>query len=505
MQTLRNRAHLCSAYMNRHEPNGFSTQVVPSSASLMEASIKALCETGQVDRALDALLPLSEPSDHIYKALLKACNKLKSLRHVQYVHYHITKHMVSSPNGSLGNYLVMTLAKCGAFEDAYDVFKGLSEHNAVTWTLILSSYIDIGRVRDAIGIYECMREEGIMPDASTFVSLLKACGGLSNLEAGEKLHLDAERMNYISNVYVNTTLISMYGKCKSMTLAENVFSGLIERNIVTWNAMLTVYVEQEQAERALQLYRQLHEEGNTPNERTIMTSIQACALLGEKLEKGVNHGYVSTKSISLHIGRALHSEAWKKGFVSHVFVSNTLLSMYGKCGSVNEAEFVFNSLSDCDFISWNAMLSMFIEDREARKALQLHKKLREENVTPNTLTLTMALQACSILAQKKETFGLDRISSKMVSWKIDKGLHHDIRENGQNVDVFVGSTLMNMYGKCGTIVEAENVFIGLNHIDIVSLNAMLSAYVNQGEGERALALFTDMRKEQLVMDMTTIL
>ena len=117
----------------------------------------------------------------------------------------------------------------------------------------------------------------------------------------------------------------------------------------------------------------------------------------------------------------------------------------------------------------------------------------------------MALQACGILAEKKETFGLDQISSKMVSWKIGKGLHHDIRENGQNVDVFVGSTLMNMYGKCGTIVEAENVFTGLNHIDIVSLNAMLSAYVNQGEGERTLALFADMQKEQLVMDMTTIL
>mgnify|MGYP006872738262 CR=1 FL=1 len=72
--------------MNRHEPNGFSTQVVPSSASLMEASIKALCETGQVDRALDALLPLSEPLDHIYMALLKACNKLKYLLRV---HIHV--------------------------------------------------------------------------------------------------------------------------------------------------------------------------------------------------------------------------------------------------------------------------------------------------------------------------------------------------------------------------------------------------------------------------------
>ena len=109
------------------------------------------------------------------------------------------------------------------------------------------------------------------------------------------------------------------------------------------------------------------------------------------------------------------------------------------------------------------------------------------------------------IAEKKEKFGLDGISSKMVSWKIGKGLHHDIRENGQNVDVFVGSALVNMYGKCGPIAEAENVFIGLNHIDIVSFNAMLSAYVDQGEGERALALFTDTQKEQLGMDMTTIL
>lgn len=84
------------------------------------------------------------------------------------------------------------------------------------------------------------------------------------------------------------------------------FDRLSKHNVVSWNAMLTAYVEQGDGEKALLLYEKLEEEGTEPNKRTFMILIQGCSLLAEK-EETVSNGGILTKLKALEAGRGLHN------------------------------------------------------------------------------------------------------------------------------------------------------------------------------------------------------
>eukprot|EP00250_Pteridium_aquilinum_P017094 c23452_g1_i2 orf=146-1054(+) len=230
---------------------------------LLDNQILTLCQNGLLDQALHVLSlkdPSSSPPSHqTYMSLLKACNKKKSLLHAKLIHAHLAQHNISL-TGSLGDYLVVTLAKCGGLKDAHLLHHSLPYRTVYSWTAIISAYIDCSEGREALNMYHCMRKDGVEPDKFTFVSLFKACGSIPDLIEGRKLHEDAHRNGSDMDLFVGASLVTMYGKCGSIVEAENAFCGLPSRDIVCWSAMLSAYAEQGQGEKALLVYRQMQEE-----------------------------------------------------------------------------------------------------------------------------------------------------------------------------------------------------------------------------------------------------
>ena len=143
-----------------------------------EALVRSLCKTGQLERAMPILLSPafldSAPSLDTYVCILKACMHKKSLPHAKEVYEHVMccKHI--GLEGFLGDYMVVTLAKCGGAEDAWNVSRGLPRRTVFSWSAIISSYVDCGRFADALRLYQEMREERITPNRYTLVSLVKA-------------------------------------------------------------------------------------------------------------------------------------------------------------------------------------------------------------------------------------------------------------------------------------------------------------------------------------------
>eukprot|EP00246_Nothoceros_aenigmaticus_P009035 TRINITY_DN2432_c0_g3_i2.p1 TRINITY_DN2432_c0_g3~~TRINITY_DN2432_c0_g3_i2.p1 ORF type:complete len:102 (-),score=26.73 TRINITY_DN2432_c0_g3_i2:185-490(-) len=101
-------------------------------------------------------------------------------------------------------------------------------------------------------MYLLMQEEHVHPNEYTFTSILKACGSIVDLQAGKRIHEDIRKHGYQHDLHVCTSLIDMYGKCKSILDAQNVFNELTKPDVVSWNAILAAYVEQGQAEKSLQ-------------------------------------------------------------------------------------------------------------------------------------------------------------------------------------------------------------------------------------------------------------
>lgn len=467
---------------------------------LSDNHVLSLCQHGLLDQALRALSlkdPSSPPlSHHTYISVLKLCSKRKSLLHAQQLHSHLAQHQVSL-TGSLGDYLVVTLAKSGGLRDARLIHHTLPYRTVYSWTAIISAYVECGEGREALNVYHSMRKDGVEPDVFTYVSLFKACGIIPSLSEGSKLHKDARRNGFDMDLFVGASLITMYGKCGSIVEAENAFCELPYRDIVCWSAMLSAYAEQGQGEKALLVYRQMQQEGIKPDVQVYASAIQACETLGEMEESILAQG---VKSMPLEIVQALHADARKKRFSSDTFVSTTLLSMYEKFGTIAEAENVFMALLKSHSATWTIMLAAYVRHNQGKKALQLYKQMLKDGVNPDEQTFVNALQACCVLAKDQSVHEVELISMQIV-----RALHADAHVKGFSSNVVIGTILVSLYGKYGSFSEAEDAFSELSQCDIMAWNTMLASYADQGEGEKALHLYKLMKRNDLTISDVTIL
>lgn len=416
-----------------------------------------------------------------------------------------TRRVGVASDAFVASTLISMYTKCGAIIEAEHVFGALIQPNIVSWNTVLSAYVEEDQGEKALQLYVHLQDKALVPDQTTYVATLQACAALAekeeafdsksskemSLQMGQALHADAIMKGFTSVIFVGNTLVTMYGKCMAIAEAEHVFSKS-QRTIMSWNAMLSVYIEQGQAENALLLYMQMQEEGIS-DERTLVMVLLACTILGEKEEALLLEGQ-SIKVMSLEIGQAFHADACKNGFVSYAFVGCALISMYGMCGDVRGADHVFGAMLDHDLPTWNSMLSACVEQKCEEKALLLYRQMQVEGVTPNQRTFVVILQACAALSEKEEFITVEGLPTKVIALSIGRALHEDGGRNGLTLDIFVGNTLIGMYGKCGAIMDAEEVFGALLQRDIVSWNAMVSAYVDHGQEEKALRLYGQMQK-----------
>lgn len=453
---------------------------------------------------MDALFTMDQhgivPSVEMYRSLLKACTKRKALAEAKQVHAHLARHGLESTR-FLGESAVKTLVKCGGLRYALEVFGRLPKRSVVSWTAVIAGYVDCGQGPAALALYQSMQEDGVQPNAYTFVSLLGACSSIGDLEKGKRIHSEVLKYNCGSDLFVRTCLVDMYGKCGSITDAQVVFNGLSNRDVVLWNSMLGAYVEQNQPENALQLYEEMMEKDLSPNGRTFVCAAQACSMLADRGEDSKDEW--SLKAHSLIKGREIHDHARRKGYDTDVYVGTTLVRMYGKCGSVECAERVFDGLPWRNQVTWTVLLTVYVQHGQAGKALLLYERMRQECVCPDKYTIVSALSACCMLADKKLHATGDWISSKVHCLKVGRAIHTDAIKQSCDSDAYVGNSLISMYGKCGSIVEARHVFDGLSQHDVVSRNLMIAAYVEEGEAEQALQLYHQMQNNAASLDSRT--
>ncbi|MCO5598380.1 hypothetical protein L7F22_052475 [Adiantum nelumboides] len=458
-----------------------------------------------LEEALDSLDQQCRPLSHAECfSLLQACNQCRSPPLAQRLHAYFSRYRLHT-NVFLGENLLVTLTKCGALDNALQVFHSLPSRTAFAWTAIISGLTDWNQPLRALGMYQNMLDDGAEPDSYTFVSLFKACGIILNLEAGRKLHRDARQKGFTNELLVGNTLVSMYGKCGAVAEAECAFLESPKRDVITWNVMLSLYVRKEQSRKALCLYRQMCEEAvSLQDEHTVVFALQAVrALAEEEVAHLLNNG---KPAIAFEIGRALHAEVRRKDLSLSLVTGNTLISMYGSCGAMAHAMNAFYGLTKPDIVSKTAILSAFIEQGQDEKALQSYCKLSQEEIGSNHQTFLMALQACGKLAEKEEGCTLeDGEFVKANSLEIGRAIHVDAEARGLDTSLFVANTLISMYGKCGAIREAEIIFENFAHTDIISWNSMLSAYVEEGKAEDALRLYRQMREEGFEPDRQTFL
>ncbi|KAJ7560412.1 hypothetical protein O6H91_04G128400 [Diphasiastrum complanatum] len=438
-----------------HEHNVFSWTTI----------ISAYANLGKGEEAINFFEQMKQtgisPNKVAFVVVLKACARIPALEKGKQLHLDIIKSGFES-DAILGNTLVDMYSKCGLIEDARQVFNKLHERNVVSWTAMIAGYAQQGFDMEAFALYEQMKEEGVQPNNVTYVVLLKACASIATLEKGKQVHLDIIKSGFESDVIIGSTLVDMYAKCKCVEYARQLFNNMHERNVVSWNSMIAGYVQQGLGKEALALYEQMKQESVQPNNVTYVVLLKACASIA-----------------ALEVGKQLHMDITGSGFGPDVIVGSTLVDMYAKCGCIAHARQVFNNMHERNVVSWNAMIAGYAQQGLGKAALVLYEQMKKEGFQPDDVTYVVLLKSCASIAALEE----------------GKQLHLDIIESGFESDVIVGSTLVDMYAKCGRIEDARQVFNNMHERNVVSWTAMISGYAQQGFGKEALTLLEQMQRE----------
>eukprot|EP00257_Ricinus_communis_P016379 XP_015574542.1 pentatricopeptide repeat-containing protein At2g33760 [Ricinus communis] len=181
---------------------------------------------------------------------------------------------------------------------------------------------------------------------------------------------------------------------------------------------------------------------------------------------------------SLKLGKVVHGHVLVNGFGLDVYVQAALVACYAKSGDLGNARKVFDKMRERSVVSWNSIISGYEQNGFGREAIRLFKKMREEGFEPDSATFVIVLSACAQLG-----------ALSMGCW-----VHKYTIGHGLDLNVVLGTSLINMYTRCGTVTKAREVFDSMKEKNVVTWTAMISGYGTNGHGRQAVQLFDEMKR-----------
>eukprot|EP00250_Pteridium_aquilinum_P020353 c24790_g13_i1 orf=179-2359(-) len=396
-----------------------------------------------------------------YLSILKACCSVGTVSLGKVIHGKIINDGLQS-DVTIGNTLIDMYVKCGSLEEAQKVFEHLPHRDVVSWAAIIAGFSEHGRGFSAVDCFDKMREEGIEADRVTFLFLLKACGSIGALRKGKVIHEHIIRSGLESNVVVGSTVIDMYAKCGALEEAYRVFDCLTVPTVISWSTIIGAYIDHGHGPTALEIYNNLQQTDLLPDHVIFLSGIKACGSTGD-----------------LSQGRVIHTNIIKRGFLSDVTVGNSLVDMYSKCKSMEEARNVFDALPFWSPVSWSAILGGYIQQHQWAMVLDLFGKLQQEDLKLDNVVFLYALEACNNLGTVEQ----------------GKLIHDQIIRHGYEGDRTIGSALLDTYCKCGCLHEGYRVFNRLLCKDVVMWGAMIAGLVHGGDWPLARKCLLEMRQQ----------
>ncbi|KAK0570704.1 hypothetical protein LWI29_005242 [Acer saccharum] len=216
----------------------------------------------------------------------------------------------------------------------------------------------------------------------------------------------------------------------------------------------------------------MHMSGERSDEKTLATAVKACGCLS-----------------GLEQGKQIHAHVIKSGFDSDLFVSSGILDMYVKCGDMLDAHLVFNDISEPDDVAWTTMICGCVENGDEERALSIYHRMRLSGVQPDEYTFPILVKASSCLTALEQ----------------GRQIHANVIKLDCASDPFVGTSLIDMYAKCGNIEDAYQLFKRMDANNIALWNAMLVGLAQHGNGEEALKLFKVMKTHGIAPDRVTFI
>ncbi|KAK1321999.1 Pentatricopeptide repeat-containing protein [Acorus calamus] len=416
-------------------------------------------ESLRLFKTMQALGP--PPNSFTFVGVLAGSTGLGSLNLARCVHACVLKNGLVS-HLYVGTALLDNYAKCGSVGNSYEVFKGIEEPGLVSYSAMITAFVDNQLFEDALSLFGRIRGLGLAPNSITMLSIVRGCASIGSIWLCESMHCYIVKLGLDLNASVMNSVLDMYISFDDFDTAVDAFEKMTIRDVISWTSLMRFLVQNGRATEALKTFSQMRIDGVNPDALVMVILTTACALLGDSLN-----------------GRLIHSQIIVCGFSSELPITNTLIAFYSKCGDLRSARATFDSTVEKSLVSWTAMINGYVQNRQPCDGMKLLIMMRrEEDFEVDSVLVLCSLMACAELAVLE----------------LGEQLHAYIFKAGFCKFKLVQNSLVTTYSKCGHAKIAHRVFREMDCQDNVSWNAIISGYGFNGDGASALALFHDMER-----------
>ncbi|KAI3704542.1 hypothetical protein L1987_74765 [Smallanthus sonchifolius] len=394
---------------------------------------------------------------------LKACADACLIRTGKEIHAQTLKKGFDTTS-FVANTLTTMYNKCGKAEYALYLFEKIKTKDVVSWTTIITSYVQTGQDHQAVKAFLRMRESEVSHNEYTLAAVISSCANAAWIDLGEQFHAHVVHNGLMSCMSVANSIMTMYSKCGKLHLSSMVFDEMTQKDIVSWSTIIGGNAQGGFGEEAFQYLSLMKKDGPKPNEFAFSSVLSVCGNLAI-LEQGMQ----------------LHAQCICVGLDHTAMVRSGLINMYSKCGSIKESLKIFNEAKHNDIVSWTAMINGYAEHGLSQQAIDLFKRFIEVGLRPDAVTFIGVLTACSHA-------GL-----------VDLGFHYfnQIKNYKLRLSKEHYGCMIDLLCRAGRLSEAKNMIINMPYSgDDVVWSTLLRACRLHGDVE----LGTHAAKRILEMD-----
>lgn len=388
-------------------------------------------------------------------------NYIKQI-HAQLIKCHLHQDLYIAPK------LIASYSLTNHLSSAVNVFNQVPDPNVHLYNYLIRAYSLSGNESNslcAFGVFLKMQVDGVLADNFTYPFLLKGCNGRSWFSLVKMVHAHVEKLGFYGDIFVPNSLIDCYCRCGGAEMAMKLFSGMEERDVVSWNSMVGGLVKSGDFDGALKVFDEMPERDRV----SWNTMLDGFTKAGE-MDKAF--------------------ELFKRMGERDVVSWSTMVCGYSKSGDMDMARMLFDRCPIKNLVLWTTIISGYAEKGQVREATKLYDQMEKAGLRPDDGFLVSISAACA--------------ESGMLG--LGKKIHDSVLRSRFRCSTKVLNSFIDMYAKCGCLDDAFGVFNGMKmKKDLVSWNSMIHGFGIHGHGEKAIELFTRMVREGFKPDRYTFI
>lgn len=372
--------------------------------------------------------------------------------------------------------MILRCAQDGFLDESFELMAAMEEHGVPvgtsTWNAVIAGCVRAGDAELAVQLLgEMVSAPGVAPNAATFNTLLHVIAALRHVDVVKELHAfvlrNAEVVGFgpVDLDRLWESLAAGYMRSCCAAYAGRVFRDVRVSTCHLGNLMVSGFLNSGQHSQAFDVFREM----------AFSCASQAQHLPTVSLTLVLPEVHPATKR-----GLEIHAYAYRHGFECDTSVCNALMVMYAKRDNIDSADKIFQALLNKDTVSWNTMISSHAVVHDFDLAFKLFREMQHNYIKPDEYTFTSVLNACSFACYLRQAMALHGQMLKM-------GLCHSYLDDM--------NSLMDAYGKCGSIEDAQKVFDETDRKDTISWNVIISCYGYSASPQQAIQRFHQMQDQ----------